>query len=636
MRFPRIILYIFLVFFAVISANTAKAENADARMMVHLLDYITVDYSMAVKGQQIINEEEYGEMQEFALAIEKLALKSADEIREKILLLKQSIAQKANKDQVGKLAQQIKKIIIKENNLPTAPKAWPSLEKGAVLYKKVCSSCHGTLGKGDGYLSVTLNPSPTNFHEEEKANNLSPFQAYNTIKLGVANTAMRAFNELKEDEIWDLAFYVISLSHQNKGVRVPEQTQKASDEITLESLASLSNVRLKELLTDSPSSFLSALRLYPSKASSLVNVDFLGKAQSLIKESNSEYANGNFDVARKLALRAYLDGVEPVEMQLSANDASFVSTLESQLSSMRSLIESRETKELVEKEAAASIEILEKAKNIIEDSTFTPGLTFTLSSTIILREGLEAFLVIITMLSLIKSLKLKRAAKWVHGGWIAALVAGVGMWWAADRFFSFSGAQREIMEGAIALFAVIILLYVGFWMHSKSEASKWQAYVKSKIQKLASKESMWGLAILSFLVVFREAFESVLFLSALSSEAGSSSNFALIGGVLTAFVALAIISVLLLKYSKRLPISQLFKYSAIIISVLAVVLVGKGIHAFQESGYVGITNTPFNWRVDLIGLYPTWQSIASQLSVVVLVFILWNLGNSKSAVVKTS
>jgi high-affinity iron transporter len=201
------------------------------------------------------------------------------------------------------------------------------------------------------------------------------------------------------------------------------------------------------------------------------------------------------------------------------------------------------------------------------------------------------------------------------------------MWLAAGKLFTFSGADRELMEGLVALFSVGVLIYVGFWMHSKSEAGKWQAYVKNKIQNIARKESMIGLAFLSFLVVFREAFESVLFLSALSLEVGEAQQSAFGGGIVFAFILLGIISVLLLKYSKKLPIAKLFKYSAMIISFLAVVLTGKGLSAIQEAGNINITVLPFDFRLDALGIYPTYETLLGQLFILALTIALWTFGN---------
>lgn len=611
-----------------ISANTAKAESADARMMVHLLDYISVDYSMAVKANTIINADEFGEMQEFASSVEKLAKREPSNIQEKIQSLKSLIDSKASVDQVAKLAQSIKSELIDFHKLSVSPKKWPSLKNAKALYIKNCQSCHGVEGRGDGALAVGLNPSPTNFHDEDKANGLSPFQAYNTIKLGVSNTGMRAFTELNEDEAWDLAFYTISLSRkQNKNALI--EKFKASEKVDLQLLATRNNTDLENILGQNENfeSIISNLRLKPEQTTKLASVDYIQLAQSNIIASNIAYSQGDKSKARALALSAYLDGVEPIEMQLRANDANFVSELEGQLTKMRAAIEAEKDVQIVEKLSIESQVVLAKAKEILDNQTFSSWLTFTLSSTIILREGLEAFLVIITILGIIRSLKLPKASKYIHIGWMAAIASGFLMWWGAGHLFSFSGAQREIMEGLIALFAVVILIYVGFWMHSKSEASKWQAFVKNKIQKITSRESLIGLAFLSFIVVFREAFESVLFLSALSSEAGSEHNAAFVSGILVAFVVLLVLSVLLLKYSKKLPIPQLFKYSSYIMALLAVVLIGKGVHALQEAGKIGVSNTPFNFRVDLLGLYPTWQSLVSQILILVLLFVLWNIGN---------
>ncbi len=631
MKNSKLFLYFILLFSVFLTANTAKAESADARMMVHLLDYISVDYSMAVKANTIINEGEFGEMREFASTVEKLAKKEPSKIQEAIQSLKLLIDSKASVSQVSKLAQSIKTGLIDFHKLSVAPEKWPSLKNAKALYIQQCQSCHGVEGKGDGAISVGLDPSPTNFHDEDKANGLSPFQAYNTIKLGVSNTGMRAFTELKEDEIWDLAFYIIALSRKQN--EVLKTNFKANQKVDLELLATKNNTDLKSIIDpkENVQSVISALRLNPKKGAKLASVDFIQLAMSNIIASEKAYSQGNKEKARALALSAYLDGVEPIEMQIRANDASFVSELEGQLTKMRAAIEAEKEVETVRLLAQESKVVLAKAQEIIDNQTFSSWLTFTLSSTIILREGLEAFLVIITILGIIRNLKLPKAAKFIHIGWLAAIASGFLMWWGAGRLFSFSGAQREIMEGLIALFAVGILVYVGFWMHSKAEASKWQAFVKNKIEKITSRESLFGLAFLSFVVVFREAFESVLFLSALSSEAGSEHSGAFISGILVAFVLLAVLAVLVLKYSKKLPVTQLFKYSAYIMAILAVVLSGKGIHALQEAGKIGVSSTPFNFRIDLLGMYPTWQSLISQLLILGLLVILWKVGNKPLA-----
>ncbi len=611
------------------SVTFANADD-QARMTVHLLDYIAVDYAMAVDKGAVISAAEYQEMQEFANTIEAITKDAPAAVKSDVELLKKLIANKAPLEKVSSVANSIKQKVISTYNLRVAPKRFPSLDNGAQLFALHCASCHGKTGKGNGILAESLEPAPTNFHQEDKANGLSPFQAYNTIRLGVEGTGMRAFDELSDDEIWDLAFYAISLPQRSEPLPQLPEKEDLPFSITLDDLASQDNTELKAayaLNAQQAQFVIPALRLYPKETAERSQGDYLDKAITLLKESNQAYADGNTDEARTLALTAYLEGVEPIEAKLRANSGAFASDLETQLATMRSLIEKEAPASEVNASATASIKMVEEAQALIGSKTFSGWLAFLLSSSIILREGLEAFLVILTILGIIRALKLPNAAKWVHGGWMAAIGSGFLMWLAAGKLFNFSGAQRELMEGIIALFAVGVLLYVGFWMHSKSEAGKWQAYVKNKIQGLARKENMLGLAFLSFLVVFREAFESVLFLSALSLEVGPGQQMAFGGGIIFAFAALLIISVLLLKYSKKIPIPKLFKYSAIVISFLAVILVGKGVHALQEAGTLSISMLPVNIKLDAIGLYPSWESLLAQLGILALVVVLWNVGN---------
>ncbi len=627
----RGVLILLLVFVAI---SLKGKEQDKARMMVHLLDYIAVDYSMAVQNGEVINQAEFEEMKEFGRTISQLSNQTSANLQSDIILLQKLISEKAGHDKISSVAGGIKQQIISDFSLEVAPKRWPSLKNGKALFALHCASCHGPQGKGNGALAAGLDPKPTDFHAEDKANGLSPFQAYNTIRLGVENTGMRAFNELNDDEVWDLAFYLLSLS-QNNGIEVEDVAEKLDKEISLEKLASLDNDELRAYLATDDERIIAALRLHPKELSEISQDDYLDKAEKLIVASIAAYEKGEHDEARNLALTAYLEGVEPVEIQLRANDASFAVDLESQLAIMRSAIESKAPVEKVQAEGQRSITLIQQARQIISERSFTGWLSFLLSFSIILREGLEAFLVIITILGIVRALKLPHASRWIHAGWIAAIASGFILWLAADKLFTFTGAQRELMEGLVALFAVGVLLYVGFWMHSKSEAGKWQAYVKGKIQNLAKKENMLGLAFLSFLVVFREAFESVLFLSALSMEVGESHQAAFGGGIVFAFALLAVISVMLLKYSKKLPIAKLFKYSAIVISFLAVILTGKGIHALQEAGNISISIMPVNLRLSFIGLYPTWESFLAQLGILALIIFLWNVGNRQKAPVKT-
>lgn len=187
------------------------------------------------------------------------------------------------------------------------------------------------------------------------------------------------------------------------------------------------------------------------------------------------------------------------------------------------------------------------------------------------------------------------------------------------------------MEGIIAFVAVAMLLYIGFWLHSKSEVSKWKAYVTDKVKNVSGSNSLIGLFALSFFVVFREVFESVLFLSAINIESGGKQERAIILGVIIAFVIVISMAWLLLRFSAKLPIPKLFKISSIVMGALAVILAGKGVHSFQETGYAGIHGIPLLPRFELIGIFPTVETLLAQFIVLGIVIYVMRYVNRRSS-----
>lgn len=213
---------------------------------------------------------------------------------------------------------------------------------------------------------------------------------------------------------------------------------------------------------------------------------------------------------------------------------------------------------------------------------------------------------------------------WMHSGWITALLVGVLSWFLTDYIISFGGKNRELMEGIISLVAVLVLLYVGFWMHSQTVSKKWQKLIKEKVSQYLERDKMYGLALFSFIVVFREVFEVILFLKAINLEVDVKNQSALGLGVIVSLLVIAVLAYFILKTTRKLPIRQLFLYSTLFIVLLAVILTGSGVHALQESGWIGVTQLPFGIRVEWLGIYPTLQSVGAQLFLILLIIgIYW-------------
>ena len=632
--------YIFLLtylFLFIPFQNFAQEDENVAQTVVHLLNYVSFDYAEAVKDGQIINDQEYDEQLEFAAHIIDLTRTSSflpspqkEILLKEMGLLLEKIKEKVADEEIAAIASRIKNEIIELADIATAPRFWPDLSSGKELYQSLdCISCHGEQGRGDGILAPGLEPPPGNFFDAELMDNFSPFQAFGSISLGVPGTGMRAYDNLTEEEIWDLAFYVKSLRFEDENSQnrqLSEEFNAVVSEFGLSGVANLTDQELKDSILalgyENAEKKLQALRTVTPGDGGLLNFLDLSKRELLL--ALSSYENGEANLARTHALDAYLEGIEPVESRLRAIDAGFVLQIENQMLNVRKAIEQKKPFTEVEEEVNQSIVLIEKAKQLLGEHKLDYWLTFILALSIMLREGLEAFLVLIVFISIIRSTGNRKAMNWMHSGWITALLVGVLSWFLTDYIISFGGKNRELMEGIISLVAVLVLLYVGFWMHSQTVSKKWQKLIKEKVSQYLERDKMYGLALFSFIVVFREVFEVILFLKAINLEVDVKNQSALGLGVIVSLLVIAVLAYFILKTTRKLPIRQLFLYSTLFIVLLAVILTGSGVHALQESGWIGVTQLPFGIRVEWLGIYPTLQSVGAQLFLILLIIgIYW-------------
>jgi len=330
------------------------------------------------------------------------------------------------------------------------------------------------------------------------------------------------------------------------------------------------------------------------------------------------YRQGERDHAGELALAAYLDGFEPVEAVLNARDASIVARVEAGMGALRSAIHDGAPVADVEQRNAEMQSLFDEAERALQPEADGGTSTFVGALAILLREGLEALLIVVAMITFLIRAERRDLLRWVHIGWVGALVAGVATWWVATTFITISGAGRELTEGFGSLLAAAILLFVGIWMHGKAQAGAWQAYVKDKLDKALSRGSNWFLFTLAFIAVYREVFETIIFFAALGEQ---GDGLALVGGIAVASVLLGLVAWAMLRFSAKLPIAKFFAYSSALIAVLAVVLAGKGFAALQEAGLIGVTPLPGFPRSPMFGIFPNVQTLAAQ-GVTILLLLL--------------
>ncbi|GIV59171.1 MAG: cystathionine gamma-synthase [Rhodothermaceae bacterium] len=612
----------------------AQAPDA-ARTLVHVLDYMAQDYPEAVEAGVIVNADEYAEMEEFALTARRLldALVQEGHLPADSALYGAStrlatlVATKADPEAVARTARELRAGVIRHVGLPVAPARWPDPAAGAALYAERCAACHGDRGDGNGPAAAGLEPAPTPFATGARVASLSPFQAYNTIRLGVEGTAMAPYPDLTDEQVWALAFFVKSMkaAREHPGAAATAGLAALRAHVTLEQVASLNDADLAAVLAEAgvadPPRAVAALRTAPPPT----RQDALSRAGQLLDEALAAFLKGDPGTARGLAVRAYLEGVEPVEPSLRANAPALTARLERQMMAVRNTLQASAPAGEARAAVAEAHAVLAEARDVLDRRPSSPWFAFFMAASILLREGLEAFLIILAILSVLRAAGQRHAARWVHAGWLAAVGVGVLAWFFSDLVIRFGATQREAMEGGIALLAVGVLLYAGFWLHSKTEIHRWKAFIETRIQTALQGSNLFGLAAIAFMAVFREAFESVLFLSALTLQEGPGSKAAVAGGAVLAIAGVLVLAFIALRASARLPVRTLFKYSSLAMGVLSVILAGKAIHAFQETGWLSVTPSPLPWRADLLGLFPTIETLIAQLLIATVVVLIYTL-----------
>ncbi len=261
--------------------------------------------------------------------------------------------------------------------------------------------------------------------------------------------------------------------------------------------------------------------------------------------------------------------------------------------------------------------------------SLTGTVAFSSSLSIIVRESLEAFLIIAAMIAALSAMNEKKSVKFVHIGWMAAIVAGFATWWVSSTLVRISGAQAEMIEGVTSLLAAAVLFYVSYWLISKVEVEKWKEYIESKV-KLAVGKSAAAMAFVAFLAVYREALETVLFYQALIFQAGSSAG-AVLWGFVVGTVVVAVLSIALFKLSVRLPIKYLFSITGLSLYALSFMLIGKGVHELQEAGVISETVADFVPHLSALGIYPTYESFLPQTVVIAaIVFAVYKVASAAS------
>ncbi|HET9438933.1 MAG TPA: FTR1 family protein, partial [Longimicrobiales bacterium] len=334
-------------------------------------------------------------------------------------------------------------------------------------------------------------------------------------------------------------------------------------------------------------------------------------------EAAQAYESGDAERARALVLSTYLDKFEPMESRLPSGVANRIEHLIH--------VEIRPSVERGAEPAAVAALFHELDSELLEaDDHLQQGGTFWFAAVnsfvIILREGLEAVLLIGALLGYLVGVGASaRYRRQIWAGVAAGVVATLITWGVASVLVPISGANRELIEGATALIAVAVLLYVSNWLFQKTYIHDWKNYLRERLNSAVTSKSAFAMTFLAFAAVYREGFETVLFYQALAFDASATAVFT---GFVPGMVLITIVGALIIRAGARLPLKQMFAITNSVLVYLSFVFVGKGLYNLHEAGVFAARQLPLpdvQVLELMLGWYPLLETTVAQIAYLTLI-----------------
>lgn len=613
-------------------AHANEQHDKDAQIILHMLDYVSVDYGATVLLGKVLNEKEFHEQIGFAENAAQLLGGLPEHPRRAALVMEalelaHNVKIKSPPEQVSAAAQQLRKSIIDIYHVPVSPRAAPVLATAITLYQRECASCHGSQGYGDGPDGLTLNPRPADFHNTARMNQRSVYGLYNTITLGVSGTAMTGYPGLSDEERWALAFLTSNMRTSperiEQGRQFWEQRDFRGSFPDLIALTTLTSDQVAARHGDHTRAVFDYLRANPQSLKISRHSTLLFATEQL-DDALTLYRNGDQTNALRVAIAAYLDDFEPMELSLDNLDIELRYTIEQAMLEMRQLINNKMPVEKVAQQVDRTKELLKQADELLRAGKLSVGSAFASSAFILLSEGLEGILLLTAIIALLVKSGQRSALVYIHAGWGSALLLGLLTWAATTWLIDVSGFSRKITGGSAALITSAMLIYVGFWLHDKAHAQSWHTLMRNQVSVVLRDKTLWTLALIAFFAVYREVLETVLFYQSLWVQTGENARPGLWGGMVIATLTLAAISWGLFRFSIKLTLSSLFAATSILLAVLAIIFAGQGVATLQEADL--ITKSPVNFiSLPTLGIFPTFQTLLVQVSVIGILILSYGL-----------
>jgi high-affinity iron transporter len=510
--------------------------------------------------------------------------------------------------------------------LDQIPTQLPSLARGGTVYQANCAGCHGSLGAGDGPLAKGMSPPPANLAAAAALRDRSPLDYYRRVTIGVVGTAMPAFeSRLSPADRWAAAVYATLLRLPQAVGQVPPALQSFATS------GRMSDSEILSALGESDSSSagmarVAAVRSFQADASASADAQVFSQVRAQIESTFALARRGDTSASTR-AFDAYMT-FEQVERSVRAKNPGLAADLEASFAALRTRAAGGATiSELdgIRRQLDAG---LENAERTLGDQ-LSPTNLFLQSFVILLREGLEALLLVGALMTFLAKMGAAHRKRDINIGIGAAVAASLLTAFALETIFHLTPAKREALEGATMVVATMVLFYVSYWLLSKMEVAKWNHFVKSKVQDALTSGSGLALASAAFLAVYREGFETVLFYKALFITAGpAGGTIPILMGILLGSAVMVGVYIAINRFGLRLPLKPFFGVTSAFLYYMAFVFAGKGIAELQEGGLLPTTILPGAPRVPALGIYPTVESLLVQglLLALLVVALVWTFG----------
>ena len=502
------------------------------------------------------------------------------------------------------------------------PTSAPPLARGAQVYQQNCAGCHGLAGRGDGPDGLGLTPPPGALSDGVRLVDVSPLDFYRRITIGVAGTAMPAYEtRLSAADRWAAAAYATLLRYPAPAGEVPPGLRSFG------TTARMSDIQVAEALgvpMERASAVIAAVRSFHGQEAGAEAAVVFADVNRRLDSVLTLAAAGQRAEASGEAFEAYLT-FEQVESGVRAVDPALAAELEAEFATLRGRAGGGATAEELSTLRAELATGLARAERVL-GKPMTRTELFVQSFVILLREGLEAILVIGALIAFLVKTGNARRRRDIHFGVGAAIVVSLLTAVAFETVFRISAASQEVLEGVTMLVATAALFYVSYWLLSKMEVAKWNRFVKGKVQDALVSGSAFALPSVAFLAVYREGVETVLFYKALLvAGPASGAVMPVVLGIAAASGVLGVVYILINRFGVRLPLKPFFGVTSAFLYYMAFVFMGKGIAELQGGGVVPITVVSWAPQIERLGIYRTVESLAAQgvLLVLLLGALVW-------------